>query len=332
MMLSPPAFWSQDGASPLARLLSPAGRIYGAIVARRIEAARPARAAVPVVCIGNVTLGGVGKTPFAALLANLLTRHGVLAHILTRGYGGTEKGPVFVSPEATFRQVGDEALLLARHAPVWVASDRPAGAAEAARNGADAILMDDGHQNPSLHKDFSFALIDAETGFGNGRIFPAGPLRESPEASLARADAAVFVTRGSGEAAPADLRRRVPAALPKFTAWLEPDSSALDRDKAVFAFAGIARPERFFDMLRRQGFALEGTRAFPDHHPFAESDMQDLLKRAAEHGAQLVTTEKDAVRLPAEMRAQIRTLPVTMRVSDEAQLLSLLAPALGRPL
>ncbi len=332
MMLSPPAFWARDGASPLARLLSPAGRAYGAIVARRIAAARPVRAAVPVVCIGNVTMGGVGKTPFAALLANLLTRHGVLAHILTRGYGGTEKGPVFVSPEATFREVGDEALLLARHAPVWVATDRPAGAAEAARNGADAILMDDGHQNPSLHKDLSFALIDAESGFGNGRVFPAGPLRESPEASLARADAAVFVTRGPHEAAPAGLRRAAPASLPTFTAWLEPDLAALDRDEAIFAFAGIGRPERFFDMLRRHGFELRGTRAFADHHPYREHDVQGLVDQAAAHGAQLVTTEKDAVRLPAAIRRHIRTLPVSMRVSDEAQLLSLLAPALGRPL
>ena len=317
-MPRPPAFWSEKDA-PAARLLAPLGHVYGRIAARRIARAAPYRAPVPVICVGNATMGGVGKTPFALLLLRLLAGMGRAPHALTRGYGGTERGPHRVTGDADgAARVGDEALLLAEAAPVWVSADRPAGARAAVSAGADVIVMDDGFQNPSLAKTLSFLLIDAETAFGNGRVFPAGPLREPPGAAAARADALVSVG-----GAPPDALHALADGKPLLRADLALDAASVP-DGPLLAFAGIGRPERFFESLARAGGRVVRARAFPDHHPYREAELDALLAEAEAMGAALVTTAKDAVRLPPAYRDRVRTVPACMVSPDEARIRTLL--------
>lgn len=327
-MIRPPRFWSRaDGAGhPAARILSPLSRLYAAADRNRRAKIVPFRADGPVICIGNATMGGVGKTPFAILVADTLRELGARPAFLTRGYGGSEKGPAAVSSEHDAPRVGDEALLLARHAPVIVARDREAGAVTAfASPDVDALVMDDGFQNPSLVKDLSFLLADALTGFGNGLIFPAGPLREPPEKARARAHALVVVCPTRDRAVPDDLREFA-GELPVIRAWLEP----VDPDPAeVIAFCGIGRPEKFYDTARAAGYRLAATRDFADHHKWTARDIAGLSALSEEMGLPLLTTEKDHVRLPETFRARVKTLPVRMAVDDPAVLRQLLSPIAG---
>lgn len=323
--MKPPRFWSNPADAPglAARLLAPAGALYARAGARRIAKATPFDPGVPVICIGNATLGGVGKTPFARLVMERLKTRGVAGVFLSRGYGGSEKGPLRVDPlRHGAIEVGDEPLMLSGDAPAYIARDRAAGARAAVAGGAEAILLDDGHQNPTLHKRLTFLLVDAETGFGNGRVFPAGPLREPADISAARADALVLVKSSRDAAIRADLADLAPE-LSRLSAWLEP----MDAEPArVLAFCGIGRPEKFFDTLRAAGFDIAETAAFGDHQPYAEADLERLHARAGELGARLITTEKDAARLgPAG--ADIDALKARMRVDDDALLDTLLARA-----
>lgn len=322
-----PAFWyAREGreAAPLTRLLlTPFALLYRAAGRARMRGATPERAPVPVICVGNVTLGGAGKTPVArAILARLRAR-GVDAHSLSRGHGGSLKGPLRVDPAAhTYREVGDEPLLLARDGAAWIARDRPAGACAAAEAGAQAIVMDDGFQNPSLHKDLSILVIDAAAPYGNAHVFPAGPLREPVKDALARADAVVLMAPGA-DFAP-DLHRLGLKDFPGpvLTAWLEPEG-APPSDPLV-AFAGIGRPEKFFDTLRAAGGEVVEEGVFPDHHPYRESHLTWLARVARERGARLITTEKDFVRLPRSLRDRVVAFPVKARFADEAALDALL--------
>ena len=317
--MKPPRFWSAPD-HPAGALLSPLGAAYGVVVRRRLARAAPWRAPVPVICAGNVTMGGVGKTPWTMMLARRLTARGRAPHVLTRGYGGTARGPLRVDGQAA-SEVGDEALLLARAAPTWVGADRAASAEAAVAAGADVLLMDDGFQNPGLAKDVSFLLLSAG-GWGNGRVFPAGPLRERPGDAVRRAHAVVCV--GAQDQAVPDAIRRLTNGLPLLRAWLDLDASALTDDAPVHALAGIARPERFFDALTRAGHPPARTHAFPDHHAFTDAELDVVLAEAG--GAQLVTTEKDHVRLPPAYRDRITALPAMMR-TDEAALDAVLAAA-----
>jgi tetraacyldisaccharide 4'-kinase len=304
--LKAPAFWNSDG--PLAALLAPLGGLYGRIVTRR--ARRPGiEVGVPVLCIGNPTLGGSGKTPVVQSLARMLRDDfGIEPHVITRGYGGSVKRSVRVDPElhdATL--VGDEPLLLAQDAVVWAGPDRLASARAAVAAGARLLLMDDGFQNPTLAKTASWLVLDGPAGIGNGKVFPAGPLRERFADAAARADALVVI----GE----DRQRLAErAGLPVLQAELvhPPDAFAAVGEDAVFAFAGIGRPAKFFDSLQAAGLRLVGTRAFPDHHRFSTGELRDLRSAASERSARLVTTEKDLVRLPPAERADIVTIPVTI--------------------
>ena len=325
MSLSPPRFWSAPAgrSHPLALALAPLGAAYGRIGARRIARAKPSRASVPVVCVGNATVGGVGKTPFCRLVADVLKGEGHAPHIVTRGYGGRLRGPVRVLPTHRACEVGDEARLLASTLPVWVAADRPAGAAAAAEDGAGVVVLDDGFQNPSLSKDLSFLLVDGQAMFGNGRLFPAGPLRERPEDAARRADVLVAV---GGE--PADLHA-LARDKPLLTATLVPDFSPLDAERPVLAFAGIGRPERFFGALA-EARDLVGAHDFPDHHPYTEADAFRLLREADEAGAQLATTEKDAMRLPPSLAARAIVVPARMVTQDLDRLRELLRSAVAR--
>jgi tetraacyldisaccharide 4'-kinase len=301
-----PEFWQHDGIA--ARLLAPLGALYDLAGLLRARFARPARVAAPVICGGNLTAGGTGKTPTAIAIARHLAARGRRPAFLSRGHGGRLRGPVRVDPDRhDAADVGDEPLLLARVAPTFVARRRDAAARAAIAAGADVLVMDDGLQNPSLAKDLRIVVVDGATGFGNGHVLPAGPLRVGATRGIAAAD--LFVMMGEDRTG---LRARLAARAPVVDASLEPDgdAAAAFAGRRVAAFAGIGRPEKFFATLERCGAVLVARAPFPDHHRFAAAELQRLADMARDADATLATTAKDAVRLPASMRAQVMVLPV----------------------
>jgi len=325
-MMREPWFWRSDtiAAKVVSASLSPAGYLYDLGQQIRWRITRPARANVPVICIGNATLGGVGKTPFAIMLCNSLSEEGLCCAFLTRGYGGSEPGPLRVNADKhTHEQVGDEALLLARHGATWVSRDRIAGAKAAAQEGTDVIIMDDGFQNPTIEKTFSVLLIDAEDPSGNGHVFPAGPLREPVMRAQQRADVTVVI--GPEEAGAQSAASRHNAA---FAAWLTPPETV--PPQKVVAFSGIGRPEKFFTLLRREGFDIANAISFPDHHPFTPANLTALTKSAKRANAALITTQKDHIRLPADMRDRVLTYPVRMMLNQPAAFKALVKSAIDR--
>jgi tetraacyldisaccharide 4'-kinase len=274
-----------------------------------------------VICCGNATAGGAGKTTVALDLGARLAGRGVA--FLTRGHGGRVRGVHAVDPARDDAGlVGDEALLLAECAPTFVAADRAAGARAAVAAGARVLVMDDGLQNPGLHKDLSLLVIDGATGFGNGRVIPAGPLREPVAAAASRCAASVLI--GDGGA----VRALLPAGLPVLAARLEQVGTAALSGLRVFAFAGIGFPEKFFAGLRGAGIEVVGTRSFPDHHRYGAAELRRVLEAASAAGAVAVTTPKDAVRLPAAVRAQVRTVGVRLVWQDPGAVDALLASVL----
>ena len=319
-MLRPPRFWS-NGNSVLPAMLSPLAAISARLAAARV--ARPGfTAPVPVLCCGNATLGGTGKTTLALDLARRLRAAGVAAHILARGYGGKARGPLRVRPEHDASLVGDEALLLADAAPTWIGADRAATARLAVAAGATALILDDGLQNPSLQKSLSFLVIDGGAGFGNGRVFPAGPLREPLAAAAARTAAAVLIGPDRSNA-----RTFLPRGLPVLTARLLPGPEAVAlAGRRVLAFAGIGRPDKFFATLEEAGAILIVRHGFPDHHPYREGEISRLLETAAKRDALPVTTAKDRVRIPPALRERVAVLTVTLAWDDPGALAALLAP------
>jgi len=319
-----PEFWRHDGL--LAALLSPASAVWRRRTAARMRRTIPEFVDVPVICIGNAVAGGAGKTPVAMSVADRLSARGAKPHFLSRGYGGTTVEPTRVDPvHHTSHEVGDEPLLLARHAPTWVARNRVAGARAAVSAGAEVIVLDDGFQNPSLHKDISILVVDGGYGFGNARVMPSGPLREHLGDAIARADALAIIgtdTHGIEQS----VSGTKPVLAARFVPRIQDDDLS---GAAVLAFAGIGRPEKFFETLAGMGCQLKGTREFADHHPYTSDEVMKLIEDAAAAGTVPVTTEKDAVRLPAEAHGIIRTLGVTLEWRDEAALDRLLAPALS---
>ncbi|SET06393.1 lipid-A-disaccharide kinase [Oceanicella actignis] len=333
-MMRAPRFWFRPPRAPglAARLLAPLGAAYAAATRARLARGQGWRAPVPVICLGNLTAGGAGKTPAAIHALERLAEMGVRAHVVTRGHGGTARGPHLVDlARDDAALTGDEALLLAAFAPVWVARDRAAGARAAVAAGAEALVLDDGFQNPALVKDLSILAVDAETGLGNGRPIPAGPLRERPAEGMARADAVLLIGPPEARAA-APARWPVLRARPILNAELRARPIGIDwRGRRVVAFAGIGRPEKFFDTLRALGAELVGAHAFPDHAPYAPRILRRLQAEAAQADAQLVTTEKDAVRLPPAFRGMAMPLPVALVPEDQAAFDALLRRALARP-
>ena len=319
-----PEFWRHNGLLPA--LLSPAGAIWRWRTASRIRRTVPEKAGVPVICIGNAVAGGAGKTPVAMSVADSLQRQGAKPHFLSRGYGGTTIAPTLVDPvHHSAHDVGDEPLLLARHAPTWIARDRVAGANAAVTAGAEIVILDDGFQNPSLHKDISILVVDGGYGFGNRRVMPAGPLREDLDHAIARADA-VTIIGTDRHGIEASLSDRKPVLAARFVPRIEDDDLS---GKAVLAFAGIGRPEKFFETLAGMGCDVVAARAFADHHPYTSDEVMRLVEDAATAGAIAVTTEKDAVRLPPEARDIVRPLGVTLEWRDRNALDTLLSPALS---
>lgn len=326
-----PDFWYRP-AGPAAWALAPLGLVYGLAVRHRLATGRPGRVGVPVVCVGNLVAGGAGKTPVTLAVAAALEARGLAVHTLIRGHGGHERGPLRVDPaHHDSHAVGDEALLLAGRFPCWVARDRLAGAKMAAAAGAGAIVMDDGFQNPGLAKDLSLVVVDGAVGFGNGCIVPAGPLREPVSRGLRRADALVVLGEDRAGVAE-DAGRRAPG-LPVLHARLEPDTdSRALAGRRVLAFAGIGRPAKFFTTLEEIGAHVVERIGFADHHPYARDEVVTLLDRAAGLGALLVTTAKDAVRLPPDLRDQLTVVQVGVAWQDPPalnRLLDRLPPAGG---
>lgn len=308
--MTEPRFWrSQSLAARAARgALFPAAVLYGAGQSLRWRLASPVDAGVPVVCVGNASVGGTGKTPFCLLLQKLLAAEGFAAAFLTRGYRGSMQGPLKVEAGHRAQDVGDEALLLAAAAPTWVAKSRAAGAVAAAKSGAQVIIMDDGFQNPTVSKAVSLLLLSGdETTLG---LFPSGPLRERAADAVRRADAIVVPAEAEVgdelQSAPV-FRTRSEISLP------------IDPRPAV-AFCGIARPERFFSALERKGFALKTKAAFPDHHVYTASDLQALRARAEKEDVPLITTPKDFVRLDVADREGVVAASHETRVDDPAAL------------
>jgi tetraacyldisaccharide 4'-kinase len=299
-------------------LLAPAGALAAELTARRV--ARPGwHAPVPVLCCGNAGVGGAGKTTVALDIARRLLTRGVAVHCLSRGYGGRSRGVLRVDPAVhDAALVGDEPLLLAAVAPTWVAADRGASARAAVQAGAQALLLDDGLQNPTLVQDAALLVVDGAAGFGNGRVMPAGPLRESVAAAAARCRAAVLIGPDT-----ANARAVLPPGLPVLTASLRSDT-ALDGAR-VLAFSGIARPAKFHGTLRQAGAIVAECMEFPDHHRFTGPELDRMLARAAVLDAVPVTTPKDAVRLPATVRSRIRVVGVALVWDDPAAIERLLA-------
>ena len=327
MRLDEPSWWYATGGSQIApRLLAPLGGLYAWAVERRFRRAAPYRAQRPVICIGNFTVGGTGKTPMSRFLLETFAASGVSSACLTRGYGGSLAGPVWVDPARhSAREAGDEPLLIAGNARVLISRDRAAGLAAIERDGGiDVVVMDDGLQNPSVAKDLAIALVDARRGFGNGLVFPAGPLRARLDFQLGHVDCIVVI----GEDPPdgpspvfEHLKKRFPGPVLRGAVRPSGETDWIPGAR-ILAYAGIANPDRFFRLLESFHPAALASRAFPDHHTFTEREAAGLLAQADATGAQLATTEKDLSRLAgatgvlAELRARSRTLPIKVTFEE----------------
>jgi tetraacyldisaccharide 4'-kinase len=338
MPLETPSWWYRK-TGMVAAALSPLAALYGQAAASRMAKGEAYRSRLPVICIGNFTAGGGGKTPTALAIASLLKAMGRKPAFLTRGYGGAAKGVVQVSEGQNAAEVGDEPLLLASAAPTIVSADRVAGAKAIESSDADVIVMDDGFQNPSLAKDLALIVVDAAAGIGNGRVIPAGPLRAPLDAQMARADALLVI--GEGKKADALIASFEAAGKPVLRAKIAPAPHMDPRWLGVLpviGFAGIARPAKFFGTLKSNGARLIASHAYRDHHRFTEKDAKGLLKEAEDKSAMLVTTEKDWARLPdededsalAELKHRSRPFPIVVTFDDEASVKDFLSKATKR--
>ena len=305
----------------------PFGWIYFQLSLWRHKIARSVDIGVPVICVGNIVAGGAGKTPTVMYLGKLLSKRLKVA-FLTRGYGGAFSGPIKVNPHKhTFQDVGDEALLLSKIAPTWVSQNRLDGGLAAKLDGAQIILMDDGFQNPTIGKTFSILVFDGPYGLGNNQLIPSGPLRETLGRGMSRADAVVIIGEDLH-----DLQSKIPENIPLFSVTTSPIiSKKLKVAKSVIGFAGIGRPRKFLETLKTLNVEIQDFVPFPDHHKFRNSEIEDLIRRASETGAQLVTTTKDFVRLPPNTKNSIIAMDIELNWANQNQIKALLEQVLDNP-
>ena len=315
-----PGFWTEEGIT--ATLLSPVGALFGVFGRWRWRFASPVRAGIPVVCVGNLVAGGAGKTPVALSFAALLQQKGHATHFLSRGYGGTIRGPHRVDRRCDSpTTVGDEALLLAVVSPTWVSVDRVAGVRAAAQAGAEIVVMDDGFQNPSIGKDFSIIVISDEQEFGNKRVMPSGPLRESIRRGFSRTNVVVVIGQISSK-----LQDLIPPKIPIFKAIFEIKKyNEIFKGKNVTAFAGIAYPNKFFKTLEDQGAKVIEKISYPDHYIYNENDLLSLAETANKTKSILVSTQKDYIRIPKSYRSLVNTLEGEIIFKNEELLIEILS-------
>ncbi len=316
-----PQFWNQKD-SKLAKILNPIGFFYGWSIARRFKKAHPYQADIPVICVGNLSVGGTGKTPVCLALGSILKEMNIPFYFLNHGYKSQQQG-ILVNPKhMTPLETGDEAQLLAEQAPTIVDKHRARGAQIAQRRGAKALIMDDGFQDPSLIKSLSFLVVDGKNGFGNGRLIPAGPLREPIAKGLTRADAVIIA--GTDDSKTTELIKELAPDLPVFHGHFEPDAEIINtlQGKEVFAFAGIGNPDKFFNMLTGFGIPVAKAIPFPDHYFYTRFDIEQLLIESA--GKILVTTTKDYVKIPQDMRSRITVIRGQFIFDEQEEVESLL--------
>ena len=326
-----PEFWNhksgRESAPILSTVLMPLGKIYAYFTAKRIRETQPYDPGVPVICVGNASVGGTGKTPITAYLLESLTRMKLPAIALSRGYGGKEKGPIIVQPKHSFIDIGDEPKLLSSYGRVWVAISRDEGAKAAVTGGAKIIIMDDGHQNPYLKKTLSLLVVDAKIGFGNEAIFPAGPLREPIKQALKRTDAVVLMKPYKGYDIHPDLQAHLKGHL-VLNAHLAPVAPV--PEGKLFAFAGIGRPNKFFDALKHAGAQLVEGLGYSNHYAYKDTDMMNLIALSKEYKARLITTEKDYMRIPKSFQKHVSVWPVRAVFEDELSIRRILHPIIER--
>lgn len=321
-----PEFWYRSQASLSAKLLSPLAAIYAAITGTRFKSTTPHQAKVPVVCVGNFTMGGAGKTPLTLNLYTLLQAKGFKPCILSRGYGGETLGPHLVSIKAdTAKTVGDEPYMMAASCPVVISRDRVAGSTFIEKKGFDLILMDDGFQNPSLTKDLSILAVDGKVMLGNSKVFPAGPLREPMARALSRTDAIVII---GTTAEKVETKGAFSFKGPIFNATLQPKARIELPPKAI-GFCGIGRPSKFYTTLKDLNVELIKTVDFQDHHPYSLQDLEKLETLSTKLDTPLVTTEKDWVKLPKEWQTKIQYLPISLQWDTPTEIENFLNDQLG---
>lgn len=298
-----PKYWQSN--SFVSKLLYPVGLLYGFLTQARLAFVKPQKVKVPVICVGNITAGGTGKTPVAISIAKLLGIELYHPYFVTRGYGGKLQNVVVNNKKHSAREVGDEPLLLSQQAPVVVNANRYAGAELAINNGADVIVMDDGFQNPSLYKDLSFLVFDGTYGTGNGKIIPAGPLRETFADGIKRADALVIMGKDKH-----NLAQK--SGLPVFFGHTEAVQTCNTENPNVVAFAGIGHPQKFYHTLSQQGFNVLKTIDFPDHHFYSRAELENIINEAKKLNASVYTTGKDYVKIPYVLQKEIQVLDIAV--------------------
>lgn len=307
-----PKYWQSN--SFISKLLTPLGYIYGALTGLRIKLKKSKKAEIPVICIGNITAGGTGKTPVSISVAKLLSGEMFHPYFVSRGYGGKLQNVIVNNKKHTARDVGDEPLLLSAQAPVVVNADRYKAAQTATEQGADVVIMDDGFQNPGLHKDLSFLVFDGHYGIGNGKIIPAGPLRETLENGIKRADAVIILGKDKH-----NLAQR--CGLPVFFGHTEAAQTTIN-NQDVIAFAGIGHPQKFYHTLKQQGFNVVKTIDFPDHHFYTREELDAIVKEAQKLNAQIYTTGKDFVKIPPLYSQDINVLEIAVVWDKPEELLN----------
>ncbi len=319
-MLKAPKFWYKKTDTYLSNTLYPLSLIFRIGTKLRNAISRKSTSDLPVICIGNIVVGGAGKTPVALKLGAMLKQKGYNPHFVSKGYGGIENNNTLVKNWHSPQSVGDESLLLSEIAPTWIGKDRNKSFKLAKNYGADCIIMDDGFQNPTLQKDFSIIVINGEQGFGNKRVIPSGPLRESISRGISRANLIIII----GEI-DKDVKKKIPNILPVIHGNFKiSKKNKIYKNQKVTAFAGIAYPEKFYNSLNEQGAILEKKISYPDHHIFDENDMLNLAETANLTKSILVTTKKDFVRIPKSYRSLVSTLDGEIEFEDENLLIEIL--------
>ena len=307
-----PKYWQSNSFT--SKILSPLGFLYGLMTQLRLKLKSPHKVSIPVVCIGNITAGGTGKTPVSISIAKLLATEMYHPFFVSRGYGGKLQDVIVNNKKHTAKDVGDEPLLLSKQAPVVVNANRYAAAQKAVEQGADIIIMDDGFQNPSLHKDLSFLVFDGNYGIGNGKIIPSGPLRETLDDGTIRADAIIILGKDKH-----DLAKR--CGLPAFFGHTEAVQTTINNQDVV-AFAGIGHPQKFYHTLKQQGFNVVKTIDFPDHHFYTREELENIINEAKKLNAQIYTTSKDFVKIPPLYSQDINVLEVAVVWDNPEELIS----------